>query len=202
MWLHDTTLWCWDSETMRYDAKKRKAGLGSHLLHTWTGRQCWPLSGSHLRFKNDHSAWLQMGFFFFYRSGNSSVPSICLFFPTFYSSAMVMDDKAQGVSGVPWTKVLWPSALAWLCQSLALLTAEWNVQWYSTSSRGLPYVANREATGELWSYFEKTQFWSKTPVGMLTLLLWCHSTVLWRHLWPCRDLVVTATNTDKQILTL
>lgn len=70
-----------------------------------------------LSFKNDHCAWLQL--FFHTLQCNLSV-----YFPSFYSSAMVMDDKAHGVSGVPWTKALWPSAMAWLCQSPALLTAE------------------------------------------------------------------------------
>lgn len=120
-------------------------------------------------FKNDHSAWLQLGFFLQIRQ---LLHAIYLFiFPTFYSSAMVMDDKAHGVSGVPRTKALWPSALAWLCQSLALLTAEWNGEWYSMPSRELPHVANRDAAGELRGNFGKTMFWWRMPLGTLTLLL-------------------------------
>lgn len=131
------TLWCWDNETMKYDAEERKGAFpsASHMDRSSMLTSFW------LAFKNDHSAWLQL---FFYRSGNFSVPSICLFSLPFYSSAMVMDDKAQGVSGVPWTKTLWPSALAWLCQSRALLTAEWNVEWFTVSSRDQPHVAKKK----------------------------------------------------------
>lgn len=78
-------------------------------------------------FKIDHSAWLLLVFFLQIRQHLSVI--YLFIFPTFYSTAMVMDDKAQGVSGAPWTKTLWPSALAWLCQSSALLTAEWNAEW-------------------------------------------------------------------------
>lgn len=89
-----------------------------------------------------------------------------------------MDDKAEGVSGVPWTKALWPSALAWLSQSLALLTAEWNVEWNSMSSRDLLPVAKRGAVGQLENNFEKTLHQSKMSVEMLTLLLQCLDSLL------------------------
>lgn len=61
---------------------------------------------------------------------------------------------------------LWPFDLAWLCQSLALLTAEWNGELYSVASSGLPHLANRVAR-EMYSN------WLNMPVGVMNLLLQC-----------------------------
>lgn len=148
---------------MKSDAKKQKVGTPTCFTHGQALTADLFLFALKMAISHDCS------FIYIDRLSHTSIPSICLF----SSSAVGMDDKAQGVSGVPRTKALWPSAMAWLCQSLALLTAEWLVEWYNIvfqSKAGRPFLFC---------------FLLKLPVGMFTLLPWhiCHPSKTLVALW-------------------
>lgn len=142
-------LCCWSNETWATMVKMNNGwwdGLTRpHLLRTWVGHQCWPLSGAHRPLKMtilpDCSCCLEI---------EQLLRDIYVFvFPAFYCKRRTTDNKAQGVSGVPRTKALRPSALAWLSQSLASVAADWNAEWYGMSSGDPPHPADRETAGQL-----------------------------------------------------
>lgn len=118
--------------------------------------------------------------------------SLSVYFPysTFYSGAMVMDDKAQGVPGAPWTKTFMAIFSGVIVSSLTLLTADWNAEWYSMSSRCCQQRSCRRVERQLWE--EKNHL--KMSVGLATMR---PAPSFQGVLWPRGDPAVTVTKSHK-----